>query len=108
MFLGTGPARREQQYSPAVRDQIQAAEGVGTNVLAYATNREVKFKLEGLPSPASDHPDTVDRGKLYVASILHSGGCNAAPARWPRCCDWPPKSSKCAPPIDRMKSARCD
>ena len=70
---------REQQYSPAVRDQIQAAVGVGTNVLAYATNREVKFKLEGLPSPASDQHDTVDRGKLYVASILHSGGCNAAP-----------------------------
>jgi hypothetical protein len=70
---------RERQYSATVRTQIQAAEGVGTNVLAYATNREVKFKLEGLPSPASDHPDLVDRGKLYVASIIHSGGCNAAP-----------------------------
>ncbi|HTU24785.1 MAG TPA: DUF4159 domain-containing protein [Pirellulales bacterium] len=70
---------REKQYSPAVRQQIEAALGVGTNILAYATNREVKFKLEGLPTPASDYPDPVERGKLYVASIQHSGGCNAAP-----------------------------
>jgi Domain of unknown function (DUF4159) len=70
---------REKQYSPVVQTQIAAAEGVGTNILAYATNREVKFKLEGVPIPASDHPDLVDRGKLYVASVMHSGGCNSAP-----------------------------
>ncbi len=70
---------RDRQYPPAVRDQIQAAVGVGTNVLAYATNREVKFKLEGLAAPASEQHDPVERGKLYVASVMHSGGCNAAP-----------------------------
>ncbi len=98
---------REKQYSPSVRSQIQAAQGVGTNILAYATNREVKFKLETMPHLASNQNDRVDRGKLYIASAIHPGGCNTAPGRWPRCCAWLPKSSNCARPIASTKSGRC-
>jgi hypothetical protein len=72
---------RETQYPETVQDEIKAARGIGINVLAYATNREVKFRLEGLPTPAGDDKqDGFERGKIYVANIMHPGGCNAAPA----------------------------
>ena len=37
---------RQQQFTPAVQAQIDAARAIGINVLAYATNREVKPKDE--------------------------------------------------------------
>ena len=74
-----GRPGREKQYSPAVRAQIQAAQGVGANILAYATNREVKFKLEMMPDSGQRSPRPGRPRKLYVASVMHSGGCNAAP-----------------------------
>jgi hypothetical protein len=71
---------REQNFSPAVRTQIDAALGLGVNVLAYATNRELRGKEEFFQATAS-HPveDHVERGRLYIAKLRHPGGCNAAP-----------------------------
>jgi len=71
---------RGQQFSPAVQAQIDAALTIGVNVLAYATNRELKGKEEGFRAPAEKQPaDKVERGKLYIATLRHPGGCNAAP-----------------------------
>jgi hypothetical protein len=71
---------RGQQFSPAVQAQIDAALGIGINVLAYATNRELKGKEEGFRPPAEKQPrQQSERGKLYVAKLRHPGGCNAAP-----------------------------
>ena len=71
---------REQHRSKTVETQIQAGLSIGVNVLAYATNREVRGKDELI---AADHPpaapDSIDRGRIRVASILHPGGCSAAP-----------------------------
>jgi hypothetical protein len=73
-------AGREQKYSQAVQDQIQAGLSIGVNVLAYATNREVQSKEEWLRNTQERSlPDHIDRGRLRVASILHPGGCTAAP-----------------------------
>ena len=71
---------REQEFSPAVKGQIDAALAIGVNVLAYATNRELKGKEEFLESPAGKKPgDSSQRGRLSIAKLRHPGGCDAAP-----------------------------
>ena len=48
--------------------------------MAYATNRELKYKFDFFTTPEVAGPqDSFERGKLYVARLLHPGGCNAAP-----------------------------
>jgi hypothetical protein len=71
---------RETQFPPEVRQEIAAAETMGINILAYATNREVKYKEEVFNlTPENTPRDTFERGKLYIAKLKHPGGCNAAP-----------------------------
>ena len=71
---------RETHFPPEVQKDINAALTIGINVLAYATNREVKFKEEVFDLAVDEGPrDTFERGTLYVAKLKHLGGCNAAP-----------------------------
>jgi hypothetical protein len=73
------PGQR-QAYPAAVQGQVDAALSIGINVLAYATNRELRTKDLGFGQAERATPgDTVERGKLYVASLRHPGGCTAAP-----------------------------
>ncbi|MBA4016692.1 MAG: prenyltransferase [Pirellula sp.] len=71
---------RKQRYPEAVEAEIRAVRSIGINVLAYATNREVKYKLE-IPHILADSgkPDAVERAKLYIAELKHGGGSNIAP-----------------------------
>jgi hypothetical protein len=63
----------------AVQAEVAAVNAIGANIMAYATNRELKFKFEHFTTAAADaRQDNFDRGKLYVAKLLHPGGCNAA------------------------------
>ncbi|MEX0977607.1 MAG: DUF4159 domain-containing protein [Pirellulales bacterium] len=67
-----------------IQAEASACLAIGANVLAYATNREVKFKTEFFASADAAAPkDDFDRGKLYVARLQHPGGCNAAPGALP-------------------------
>jgi hypothetical protein len=71
---------RGERHSPAVQAQVDAALSLGLNVLAYATNRELKMKEDFFPAATTRRPgDQVERGRLYVANLRHPGGCNAAP-----------------------------
>ncbi len=71
---------RDQKYGRVVQDQIDAGLALGSNVLAYATNRELKEKPDVWQATAPRRPsDRVERGKLYVATLRHPGGCNSAP-----------------------------
>ncbi len=71
---------RGTKYNPAVQAQIDAAMSLGINVLAYATNRELKTKEDFFrPTTARRPGDQAERGRLYVAKLRHPGGCNAAP-----------------------------
>ncbi len=71
---------RGQEFTPAVRAQVDAALAIGINVLAYATNRELKGKELSFRTPAERRPsDPFDRGRLRIAKLRHPGGCNAAP-----------------------------
>ncbi len=72
--------RHRDQYPPAVRDEIQACRAMGVNVLAYATNRQLKPK-DAIPqkqAPAGPAGGG-QRGRLAVAKLRHAGGCDAAP-----------------------------
>jgi hypothetical protein len=65
---------------PKIAEEVHACLTIGANVMAYATNREVKFKNEFFTTAATDNAkDTFERGKLYTARLQHPGGCNAAP-----------------------------
>jgi len=71
---------RGQEYSEKVQAAVDAGMATGINVLAYATNRELKYK-DMIPTtvvePASTDP--FRRGRLRIANLRHPGGCNAAP-----------------------------
>jgi len=71
---------RGEKYNRPVQAQIDAALSLGINVLAYATNRELKPKEDYFkPSAPAGPRDKIERGRLYVATLRHPGGCNAAP-----------------------------
>jgi hypothetical protein len=73
-------ASRRQPLPEKVAAEVAAVCSIGVNVLAYATNRELKYKFESFTTAAdAAAEDTFDRGKLYAARLLHPGGCNAAP-----------------------------
>jgi hypothetical protein len=79
--LGSGHGRT---LSPAVAAQVASANIIGINVLAYATNRELKSKEENF-THQTEKPtdDNFDRGKLYIVKLRHPGGCDTAPAALP-------------------------
>ncbi len=75
---------RDQQLPAGVQGQVAAANSLGVNVLAYATNRELKYKDE-IPSrrDMGGPKDAVERARLYIGKLRHGGGWNVAPAALP-------------------------
>jgi hypothetical protein len=77
-------AGRQQKFSPKITAEIAGAKAVGINVLAYATNRELKSKEENFDLKFEDSKhDTSDRSVMYLAKLRHPGGCDAAPGALP-------------------------
>jgi hypothetical protein len=76
-----GGAARET-LGPNVRREVDAALAIGANVLAYATNRELKRKDElfALPADEAGPREELDRGRIAIAKLKHGGLCDAAPA----------------------------
>lgn len=71
---------REQKLPPGARQQVLTAMAIGINVMAYATNREVKFKYEvPLVVNGLKNEDKVERAKLQIAKLRHTGGWDSAP-----------------------------
>lgn len=69
---------RKNDYAPEVQEEIQATLDIGRNVLAYATNRELKAKIrESVSVVESLGPPT--RSTLRVPKLAHSGGGDDAP-----------------------------
>lgn len=69
---------------PEVQKQFYGAYAIGLNVLAYATNRELKSKDENLNlKPENNKPDTGNRALVYLAKLKHPGGCDTAPGALP-------------------------
>jgi hypothetical protein len=71
---------RGEKYPDAVQAQIDAGLNIGINILAYATNRELKTKDTYFQAVPTRKPgDQAEPGKIYIAKLKHPGGCNAAP-----------------------------
>jgi len=71
---------RKQPLPERIEAEVAALTVEGANVLAYATNRELKYKFEFFtPAEGPLAQDNFERGKLYAARLQHPGGCNAAP-----------------------------
>jgi len=75
-----GPARRS--LAPAIQREVDAALAIGANVLAYATNRELKSKdqLFAIERPPAGPADRFERGQITIGKLRHGGMCDAAPA----------------------------
>ena len=71
---------RERNVPPEVLEEIKAAVQMGQNVVAYATNRVLKEKLDR-PSAATTDPgmSTEARGVLIIPKLAHGGGSDDAP-----------------------------
>jgi hypothetical protein len=65
---------------PPITREMNACLAMGANVLAYATNRELRFKLDR-PELASDNAAALElqRGALAIAKLDHVGGSDDAP-----------------------------
>jgi hypothetical protein len=72
---------RGQQYPVAIERRIDSALAVGTNILAYATNRQLKDKLDfQLVLTDGEQEPAPARATLRVAKLRHGGGSDDAPA----------------------------
>lgn len=69
-----------QKLDESARQQVLGGLAIGINVLAYATNREVKYKYE-IPAVVNGEAeeDKFERAKLHVAKLRHTGGWDSAP-----------------------------
>ncbi|MEX2188604.1 MAG: DUF4159 domain-containing protein [Pirellulales bacterium] len=72
-------AGRDVKYPKHVQAEIDFCLGLGANVLAYATNRKVKFKFENYNHPTATATANTARGSVSIAKLRHAGGCNDAP-----------------------------
>ena len=80
--------QRESGYPRAVQDEIQAGLAIGANVLAYATNRQLKDKLERPRITTGGDPDAnLTRGVLVIPKLVHGGGSDEATNALPRMLD---------------------
>ena len=67
-------------YRPEVREEIDAMLAIGANVVAYATNRELREKLDAPVAVDSEEGVEFERGILSLPKLQHSGGSDEAPA----------------------------
>ncbi len=73
-------SRMLPKYPAEVREEVEACLGIGANVLAYATNRQLKDKLERPQVALSEGLDEeAGRGLLYIPKLSHGGGSDDAP-----------------------------
>jgi hypothetical protein len=71
---------REDDISDAVRKKIDACVQMGQNVVAYATNRVLKEKLDRPNIAVADvGVSTESRGVLVIPKLQHAGGSDDAP-----------------------------
>ena len=70
---------RKAPYNDAAAQRVEAALNLGQNVLAYATNRELRDKLDVPDIRVREGSDALVRGTLYVPKLSHGGGSDDAP-----------------------------
>jgi hypothetical protein len=71
---------RESNHAAPVKEEIETVVRMGMNVVAYATGRELKDKLEKPQIAVSSRGGRSPRGALVVPKLSHGGGADDAPA----------------------------
>src|SRR5439155_17179731 len=71
---------RETDYPAKVKQEIEQVARIGGNVLAYATSRDLKEKLDRPQIAVSSPGGRSPRGALVVPKLNHGGGADDAPA----------------------------
>ncbi len=71
---------RKTGYPKSVHDEINACMAIGANVLAYATNRQLKDKLDRPRVSGDPAAEQTDRSVLVIPKLAHGGGSNDAAA----------------------------
>ena len=71
---------RESSHAAEVKNEVEAVVRLGGNVVAYATNRELKEKLQRPQVIVSNPGGKSPRGSLAVPKLSHGGGSDDAPS----------------------------
>jgi hypothetical protein len=70
---------RASALPPAIASEVEAVLRIGVNVVSYATNRELKAKLDRPQIAVSIPGGPSLRGALIVPKLSHGGGADDAP-----------------------------
>lgn len=76
-------------YSEAVQADLDTATKIGLNVLAYATGKELKEKLDAVTilEEVEDKTPT-ERGVFFLPTLRHNAGADDAPKSIPNLIQW--------------------
>ncbi|MCA9126491.1 MAG: DUF4159 domain-containing protein [Planctomycetales bacterium] len=78
-----------KDYPESISGELNAFTKIGLNVLAYATGKELKEKLDTVTILENDLPETTsDRGVLFLPILQHSAGADDAPKAVPTLMQW--------------------
>ena len=75
-----GHPYRESTLPPGIKNEIAACLAIGVNVATYATNRELKDKLDRPQVAVNINQGKPPRGALLIPKISHGGGADDAPS----------------------------
>lgn len=79
-----GQQARRSEWPDEVQAEVEAALRIGANVVTYATNRELKNKLDRPEFVRTQSaPREPERAVLYVPKLRYAGGGDDAPAALP-------------------------
>lgn len=67
------------ERQPQIKSQIIKSVRLGTNVIAYATGRELQDKLTRPELLTDPDQNRINRGRLSIARLRHTGGWDTAP-----------------------------
>lgn len=74
--------RSDRQLPEKINAEVTAAFGLGENILAYATGRDLRFK-EDVPDRVPLDTETGSASGLFVGILDHGGGSRCAPRAIP-------------------------
>jgi hypothetical protein len=82
-FWELSRAGRDSKYPAAVQEEIQACLQIGQNIVTYATNRELRGKLDRPSLVRNNNVSQPDRGVLFIPKLRYAGGGDDAPNSLP-------------------------